>query len=895
MVFMLRWLLLSLIRFGISLRYRIHVVGLDELKDDLPSGPGGILFLPNHPTVMIDPSITTTEILRVFPVRPVIVDFMYYLPGVHYLMNLLRAVPIPNFSVSSNSHKVRRMDLALEEIERGLERGENFIFYPAGKVKLSAKEQIGGTSGLHKILTEATHYKVVLVKITGLWGSRFSRAFPKEPMGKTFLWGIKRTFKNLLFFNPRRDVQIEFMAAPDDFPFKESRRVQNAYLEDWYNDMGGNDVGEPLKLIPHSIWSKELPTLPKTTPREEQEVELANIPKEVRHKVIMEISKLADKVPAEIHMEMELSKDLGIDSLDASDLCLFLEEEFETKDVPVDELTSVAKVLGIASHQVQYEPEEEEDIDVSSWTLKCPRERTFLEEGQTIPEVFFRICKCRGNCPAVADGQVGILTYKQLLKRTLILANYIKELPVTKVGVLLPSSVAASVVVLACLIAKKVPVMINWTLGSRHIDAVVQSANIETAISSWAFLDRLPNVELGTLVDKLIELEDIRHHLKLKDKLKALRLSRKRAYDLMKYYHLEQVKKGDPAVILFTSGSEGQPKGVPLSHRNIISDIHAVIQVIPLYNDDVFYSFLPPFHSFGFTVCGITPILLGLRVFYFPNPTEGAKIASGIKKWGGTIVCGAPSFFKKIFRAATKEKLASIRMTVSGAERAPADMFRMAEELGIGHTVIEGYGITECSPVITFNYPGDKVVGVGKAIPHVEVMIVEPETHAPLPPHQRGLILVRGPIVFSGYLDGKHNPFITLDEKQWYVTGDLGFLDEMGRLTISGRLKRFIKVGPEMISLEAIEVALLEGGKGFNWPSQEEGPILGVIAKEGGDKPKIYLFTTFPLSPEEGNRILKDSGFSNLVRLTDTFQLAEIPLMGIGKVNYRKLEEEFLK
>lgn len=98
-----------------------------------------------------------------------------------------------------------------------------------------------------------------------------------------------------------------------------------------------------------------------------------------------------------------------------------------------------------------------------------------------------------------------------------------------------------------------------------------------------------------------------------------------------------------------------------------------------------------------------------------------------------------------------------------------------------------------------------------------------------------------------------------------------------------------------MISLEAIEEALLEGGKGLNWPSQEEGPILGVIAKEGGDKPKIYLFTTFALSPEEGNRILKESGFSNLVRLSDTFQLAEIPLMGIGKVNYRKLEEEFLK
>lgn len=892
---MLRTWLLSLIRFALSLRYRIHVVGLEELKNELPEGPGGILFLPNHSTVMIDPAIATTEIMRVFPVRPVIVDFMYYLPGVYTLMNLIRAVSIPNFSVSSNSHKVRRMDLALEEVERGLERGENFVFYPAGKVKLSAKEQIGGSSGLNKILSEATHYKVVLVRITGLWGSRFSRAFPKEPMGKTLLWGIKRTLKNLLFFNPRRDVTIEFVPAPEDFPYKEQRRVQNQYLEDWYNDMG-NGEGESLKLVPYSAWSKRKPELGPLVHKEEREIDLAAIPKDVKHKVLMEISKLVDRPPSQILPEMMLATDLGIDSLDASEITLFLEEEFDAKDVPAEELTSVAKVLGIAAHHVQYEPEEEELIDRAKWDEPYEKERILLGEGQNLAEIFFKICKKRKGRAAVVDNTSGVLTYSDLLMRVILLANYIKELPGNRIGILLPSSVAAYVVVFATLVAKKVPVMINWTVGSRHINSVLETSKIDLAISSWSFLDRLPNVELGSLVDKLVQLEDVRHQLRLKDKLKALWLSKKSAHALIQHFDLQKIKPSDPAVILYTSGSEGAPKGVPLSHRNIISDIHSVIQVVPLYSDDTFFSILPPFHSFGFTVCGVTPILLGVKAAFFPNPTEGAKIASGIKRWGATIVFGAPSFYKKIFRGGSKEKFASLRMTVSGAERAPPEMFSMAKELGLGQTVIEGYGITECSPVITLNHPGEEVVGVGRAIPHVELLIVDPDTHQPLPTGERGLILVRGPIVFSGYLNGAKHPFLTLEDKQWYVTGDLGTLDHNQQLTISGRLKRFIKVGPEMISLEAVESALMEGGRDLNWPSTDEGPILGLVAKElSGEKPKMFLFTTFPLSAEEGNRLLKESGFSNLVRLTDTFQLAEIPLMGTGKVNYRKLEEEFMR
>ena len=241
---------------------------------------------------------------------------------------------------------------------------------------------------------------------------------------------------------------------------------------------------------------------------------------------------------------------------------------------------------------------------------------------------------------------------------------------------------------------------------------------------------------------------------------------------------------------------------------------------------------LPPFHSFGFTVTGLLTLLSGIKIAFSPDPTDGKRLAHAIEHWGATILCGPPTFLKAIMKAATPEQLRSVRLCFSGAEKVPPDLLALMAPFGGEEFFIEGYGITECSPVLTFNRQGKPHRGVGLPAQGVELLIVHPETYEILPVGTQGLILARGPNVFAGYLNPSvSSPFIEVKGLSWYKTGDLGFLDEEGALTISGRLKRFVKVGAEMISLAAVEDGLLKIGQEKGWPIVHEAD-LAVSAKE---------------------------------------------------------------
>ena len=255
-------------------------------------------------------------------------------------------------------------------------------------------------------------------------------------------------------------------------------------------------------------------------------------------------------------------------------------------------------------------------------------------------------------------------------------------------------------------------------------------------------------------------------------------------------------------------------------------------------------------------------------------------------------MCGAPTFIKGLFKFATPEQLKTMRLCVTGAEKAPPELFEMLASVGKPDAALEGYGITECSPVLTMNRVERRKRGVGQALDNVELCVVNPDTLELRPPNTQGLILARGPNVFSGYLNpGLEPPFVTVNDKVWYRTGDLGELDEEGYLTISGRMKRFIKIGPEMVSLSAIEDALLQIAPSKGWPTSQEGPTMAVCAKEQeGEKARIYLFTKFPITLDEVNKALKEAGFSNIIRISAVQQIDDIPIMGTGKVNYRTLE-----
>jgi long-chain-fatty-acid--[acyl-carrier-protein] ligase len=312
-----------------------------------------------------------------------------------------------------------------------------------------------------------------------------------------------------------------------------------------------------------------------------------------------------------------------------------------------------------------------------------------------------------------------------------------------------------------------------------------------------------------------------------------------------------------------------------------------------MHPEDILYGALPPFHSFGFSVTGILPILAGLRICYAPDPTDSHGLARDIEEWKATLFCCAPSFIKALFRIARPEQLQSMRLIVAGAEKTPQDLFEYVKEHLRGAQLLEGYGITECSPVVTIDRVGEPHKGVGRSLVGVELIAFDSATHQPLAVGQEGEIGISGPNVFDGYLGNPRNPFVNLGGKRWYASGDRGYLDKEGHLILIGRLKRFVKIGGEMVSLGGLEDELLRLAKEKQWVSgQEEGPPLAVSVKEKElEKPLIVLFTTFAISKEDVNSALKDCGFGRIVKIAEVRTLEQIPLTGTGKTHYRLLDE----
>lgn len=889
-------IILYTIRFALSFRYKVNIKGLEKISR---LKPGGVLFLPNHPTVFVDPTLVSIAIWRQFPVRPMVVEYMYYTPIMNTVLKMMNAIPVPDFVNTSNSLKKKKADDVIQLVIDDLKKGDNFLIYPAGKTKLQAKEQISA-SGVHKIIQATPEANIILVKTTGLWGSQFSRALNGNTPNifKTIFWGIKVVLSNLLFFTPKREVTIEFCPAPEDFPYKSSRAELNRYLEKWYNRPDGikpqteKEPGESLNLVSYSRWKEELPSI---TPSKKivEEIDCQRVPAEVKEKVLTFLSKISNLPAEQILIDMDLATDLGLDSLDTAEITLFLDDEFEVKNVPVSEMTSVKKVLGLASKQVKFKQVEEKNpTDFKNWFEERNNHLAEIQPGETMIESFLNQCDRMGKAAALADASSGVLSYKDAKLRILLLADYIRTLPGKYIGIMLPSSAAAYLSVLACQLAGKTPVMVNWTVGPKHLESVIEATNLEVILSSWAFLDRLENVDLEGIQDKIILLEEARRSFGIGKKLKALYHSKFSNKNILKAYGSDKKTKDDPAVILFTSGTENAPKGVPLSHENILSNQKAALKTIKLLNDDVLLGILPPFHSFGFTISGLFPLLGGIRAAYFPDPTDGKGVANALATWKATLTCGAPSFLKSAFKNASSEKLNHLRFCFTGAEKAPEDLFHLINKLD--HCVLyEGYGITECAPVLTVNLTGKGEKGVGNPLPGVDLMVVSLDDYEPLEQGKDGLILAKGPNVFKGYLNpGLTSPFIEIEGANWYNTGDLGHLDQSGALILSGRLKRFIKIGGEMISLAAIETAL----KNFIIQSNPEknSPSLAICAKEEpGEKTKIFLFTTESMTLEEVNQQLKKSGFSNLVKIYKIHELEEIPLMGSGKVNYRLIETTY--
>ncbi len=870
-------MLSAIVKRLLSLRYRISVTGLDQI-----SASEGVLVIPNHPAE-IDPVVVSAYLWDRLHPRPVVLESMYNLPILHPLMRRVKAIPMPDMDFEAGPYKRRRVERAVEDVVSLLKSGQNVLMYPAGRLSVTGAEKLGGTSGLATILKAHPRVNLCLVRTRGLYGSIFSKALNggvTPDVGSTIKRGISILLQNLIFFAPRRTVTMEIAFNPPDLPRRADSVVLNRYLEQFYN----YPQPESAIVVPYTRWQKTLPEIPA---RRDEQLDLSTVPEDLKQKVFTHIARAAGVPVESINVDTQLGDDLGLDSLTVAELLMWLDREFEVHDVELSDIISVGSVLRAALGQLGSTAPKREVVVPPTWNRDAEaRPDPELRGATSICSAFLTAATLFAGKVAVGDDRSGVLSWDDVKLRVVLIAKHLATLPGQHVGLLFPASAGGSLAVMAAILAGKVPVLLNWTAGKRAILHACESTDLSVILSSRAFLDIVPT-DLQFIEDRFLLIEDVREKMTTKQKLAAKRLASESASQILSAFGQEQVNPDSPAVVLFTSGSEALPKGVPLTHRNILSDIAGILDAFPLKRDDVLLGFLPPFHSFGLTVCTMLPMLCGLRVAYHPNPNESRKIAKAIAAWQTTITAGTPTFLRSILRAGAPEQFATLRALVSGAERAPQELFDQAASLPNPVDVLEGYGITECSPVVTMNRPGQPNVGVGRPLSGVTLKLVHPEdNHLDTPPGEQGLILVRGPTIFPGYLESNINPFVQLHNERWYNTGDLGKLQD-GSLIITGRLKRFVKIAGEMVSLGAVEEALHK-----HVPSVDGTPSLALLVQgvEGDARPKLVLFSSATLATERANELLKQEGFPHLVHISEVRKVKEIPVLGSGKTDYQGLK-----
>ncbi len=580
-----------------------------------------------------------------------------------------------------------------------------------------------------------------------------------------------------------------------------------------------------------------------------------------------------------------LARDLGLDSLARTELLAWLGDEFGFPQGDTDALETVSDVLLAAIGETDSSELADLKPIAAAWFADPPeRRRVALADHGTLTAAFLDQAHRSPGRVILADQVRGTVSYRDIVMGILALQPALAALDGECVGIMLPASVAAAVVYLATLFAGKTPVMVNWTTGKRNLVHSLDLVGVRRILTAGALVSRLEaqGADFGELADRFVLLEELADRIHFRDKLAAFTRSR------LNWRALEGAVVSDTAAILFTSGSETLPKAVPLSHANILTNIRSVLDHVTILDNDRLLGFLPPFHSFGLTATLVLPLCAGLRAAYHANPTDGAVLGRLVEAYTATLGIGTPTCLGGIVRNAEPERLASLRLAVTGAEKCPDRVYDALAERCPQAAVLEGYGVTECSPVVCVNAEDAPRRGaIGTLLACFDHRLRHPETGERVEPPGTGVLCVRGPCVFGGYLhyDGP-SPFVELDGETWYSTGDIVAEGADGVFTFRGRLKRFVKLGGEMISLPAIEAVLREACAS----DDDQGPVLAVEATPRDDHPEIVLFTTLDLDRHSVNARLREAGLSSLHNIRRVVRVDALPVLGTGKTDYRALK-----
>ena len=504
---------------------------------------------------------------------------------------------------------------------------------------------------------------------------------------------------------------------------------------------------------------------------------------------------------------------------------------------------------------------------------------------------FIRTAKRRWFSFCMADTTGTELTYGKTLVGSLLLSNWVTQHcgSDSMVGVLLPASVGGSLANIAIFLAGKVPVNLNFTAGRDAMASSVQQCGIKTIMTSRVFLSKA-NLEP---MDGMVYLEELRKDFTPMKKLAVALKSAALPASWLERRYLRSRKANDLATVIFSSGSTGAPKGVMLSHHNVVSNIEGIRQVFHLTPDDRIMGVLPLFHSFGFTGTLWLPLLAGFGVVYHPNPTDAKTIGETVQKYRATLLISTPTFYAGYQRRCSKEEFASLRYLIAGAEKLREQIAKGYEEK-FGLTILEGYGCTELAPVVSVNVPdvlegkekqvGHKPGSVGHPIPGVIVKVVEPDSERPMAPGEEGLLLVKGPNLMLGYLGQEQLTDQSL-RHGWYVTGDIAAVDEDGFIKITDRISRFSKIGGEMVPHMRIEEVI-------NAALGSAASVVTALPDEQRGEKLVAFYAQNGMPKEELWEKLNQSELPKLwiPKRENLYMIDSLPLLGSGKVDLKTVK-----
>ncbi len=528
-----------------------------------------------------------------------------------------------------------------------------------------------------------------------------------------------------------------------------------------------------------------------------------------------------------------------------------------------------------------------QDLCAEAW--KCRRDRM-----RPLATTLIRTARKHPRLMAMADARSPRVRFASALTRSVLLARRLRLSweGQKNVGILLPPSVIGALVNWAAFLSGKVPVNLNYTVTAEILGVCMDQAEIRTVVSSRLFLGKLKFNPPGHVVF----VEDFIEKPRLLEALRVLALAWTLSPNkLQRALGCDNPPRlDDVATIIFSSGSTGDPKGVMLTHYNVLSNVEQLEQALAFDRRDRVLGVLPFFHSFGFTGTLCLPAVVATGVVFHPSPLESDAIGGLIRRYAATFLLATPTFLQLYLRGCTPEDLGSLRFVLAGAEKLP-DRLAFAFEEKFGIRPLEGYGCTECAPAVTVNTrdfrgPGLRQVGakrgkIGHPLPGVSIRIVDPATLEPRPVGEPGLLLVQGPNVMKGYL-GRPDLTAQAFHEGWYITGDIATEDEDGFIGITDRLSRFSKIGGEMVPHIRIEEKLHELASA----TEQTFVVAGLPDPKKGEK--LVVLHTLP-----AERLatvveqLNQAGLPNLwiPRPNQFFSVPAFPLLGSGKLDLRQI------